>query len=170
MRVQIPFAVNPNSMQKLPKKFKFKKIHQNFKLLKKQKNSNIPSNLVFGNYGIVAKGNNFFTYNQIETIRRILVRYFKKFCKIWFNFSIVLPQTQKSQNSRMGKGAGKVKEWLAFIPSGSTFLELSFNPLVSKKDFFFIMRNLKKKLPCNVFISRRKLILKNYEFLKFDTN
>jgi len=121
-------------VRKFPSKYKFKKLHQKFKKNKINKLRNKKNNVVFGEFGVLAVGNYFLNFNQLETARRVIVRSLKKSCKIWFRLTILWPQVYKSKGSRMGKGMGKLSDtWLCFIPSGLSFIEFSFNPYVSNK-------------------------------------
>ena len=143
-------------LRKFPSKYKFKKLHQSFKIKKINKLTKTRTNVVFGDFGVVAVGCYFFNYNQLETARRVIVRCLKRSCKIWFRLTILWSQVKKSKGSRMGKGMGKLSNnWLCFVPSGSSFIEFSLNSEFSKQIFFYMIHNLKQKSSCKLFLAER---------------
>lgn len=146
---------------KFPSKYKFKKLHQNFKKKKYTKLLKTKNNIIFGDFGIVSVGCYFLNFNQLETARRVIVRCLKRSCKIWFRLTILWPQVKKSKGSRMGKGMGKLSNnWLCFITSGTSFIEFSLNLELSTQIFSYMIQNLKRKSPCNLFlVSRFKLFI-----------
>jgi len=63
--------------------------------------------------------------NQIETMRRILSRKIKgRRGKVYVRAHVSLPYTQKSKQSRMGKGKGKIKHLFCRVNVGDPLYEL----------------------------------------------
>ena len=105
-----------------PKKVKFKKIHK-----PSINNTNIERKLYFnfmGIYGLKALESGRLRSLQIEALRKIIVKYLKKYGKI---FIMVFPDksiTKKPENLRMGKGKGNHKEWVSLVKKGRVILEV----------------------------------------------
>lgn len=108
-----------------PKKVKFKKIHK-----PRINNSNIERKLYFnfmGIYGLKALESGRLQSLQIETLRKVIIKYLKKYGKI---FIMVFPDksiTKKPENLRMGKGKGNHKEWVCLVKKGRIILEILGN-------------------------------------------
>ncbi len=69
------------------------------------------------NYGILMD-------NQLESVRRCILRKIKKKGIIWIRVKCIYPVTGKSSGSRMGKGIGSVKFYISNIKQGLILLEL----------------------------------------------
>jgi len=102
--------------QKLTKSFTGKKIAK--------KNDNKIVNLKFGNFCVIANENSFITNFQIEAIRRVLRRTFKKRHQIFFRIFPFLPITKKPNETRLGRGKGKVKYWSYVVRKGEIIVEI----------------------------------------------
>jgi len=80
--------------------------------------------------------------SHIETIRRILSRQIKgKRGKVYVRVQASLPLTQKSKQSRMGKGKGKIKSFFCRVDAFSPLYEL-----IGKKVDSILVRALCRKL------------------------
>merc|ERR1712237_77985 len=67
-------------------------------------------------------------YNQIETIRRVLVRKFKRHSFILCQLNSFFCFTKKKKNSRMGKGSGPLNSLEYIIKPGMVLFKiLSYN-------------------------------------------
>ncbi len=64
------------------------------------------------------------TPNQLESIRRCLLRAIKRKGIIWIRVQCTYPLTKKSDGSRMGKGVGPIKSYIAHIKKGCVLIEL----------------------------------------------
>ena len=119
--------------------------------LKKQRLTHNKICLKHGSIGIRALEDFKLTFNEIESVRKVISFNYKKI-KIWFNVEFNLPVRSKSSESRMGKGIGKLKNWVFNVKKGSIILELDNVPnyLISK---IF-------KLICPRFQTRVALVLK----------
>lgn len=80
--------------------------------------------------------------NQIESMRRVLSRRIKgRRGKVYVRARVALPYTQKSKQSRMGKGKGKIKHLFCRVNVGDALFELR-----GKKVNRRVARVLSKKL------------------------
>jgi large subunit ribosomal protein L16 len=123
---------------------------------------NNKSLLSTGDFGIVSLENGNFTKSQLECIRIIMKRFFKKggsfFIKSNFNLSL----TSKSSGVRMGKGRGSIIKHNMNIKMYQCLIELID---VSKPLAIKCLKNIIPKLPFRV-----ALIDKNKNFFVFVKN
>lgn len=85
--------------------------------------------------------------NQIETMRRILSRRIKgRRGKVYVRARVSLPYTQKSKQSRMGKGKGKIKYLFCRVNIGEPLYEL-IGKKVNKIRIRALARKLHRKCP-----------------------
>ena len=104
-----------------PKNIKYRIPHQRF--LKRHAASG--RFVSFGNYGIQSLQQACFISRQIETRRRILVRYVRRNGKLWIR---VFPDkiiTRRPAETRIGSCKGNLRYWVAIICSGQVLFELS---------------------------------------------
>lgn len=93
----------------------------------------VAGHLKLGALGFKSLGAYRLRVNQIEAVRKFVVKYYKKKkIKIIFNIVFDNPLTKKGLGVRMGKGKGKLDSFLCNIRSGCVFLELDG---FKKKDF-----------------------------------
>lgn len=86
------------------------------------------SRLSFGEFGLKALGCGVVTNKQLETIRVIMSRAFKKGGKYWIRIFSDKPVTKKPAETRMGKGKGDVDHWEAKVRRGKVLFEISGVP------------------------------------------
>jgi large subunit ribosomal protein L16 len=133
-----------------------------YKVLKKKRkkgkineNLYVKDNLSFGKYGIASLNNCVVTLNELEAVRKLLVRKLREYnkgskFKIWFRVFPHKMLTKKSKGSRMGKGKGALDCWVCPLHKGQVFLEIEgsfFNSLILKS---FILNSFSKKLNFNI--------------------
>ena len=82
----------------------------------------------FGEFGLQALQPGWVTARQIEAVRRVLVRVMKRRGKVWIRIFPDKPYTQKPPETRMGKGKGNVKYWVAVVRPGRVMFELGGLP------------------------------------------
>lgn len=99
------------------------------------------------NYGII-------TANQLESIRRCILRKIKKKSIIWIRCQCKFPVTKKSAGSRMGKGVGSVYQHVAHIKQGMILIELQVN---ITKDLILFLNELTLRLPV-----KASILVKSY--------
>jgi len=125
------------------------KLQLSFKKRKKFNNINYLSSINNSNSILVSK-HILFYYIYYKLIRKYLKILFgksymlKKYIKVWVNLLTNFPISNKSKNSRMGKGKGSLVTWSCRLLTGFklfTFLG------VSKTNLFLILYYLNKILP-----------------------
>jgi large subunit ribosomal protein L16 len=105
------------------------------------------TSLLFGNFGIAFKTHGKLRASFVETIRLDVTRTLKKKAKFWLRVCCDIPMTERSLESRMGKGKGEISYWEAKIRPGQVFLECAG---ISKSLANTIYENVKKKSPIPV--------------------
>ena len=104
----------------MPRKVKFRK-HQRGRMKGKALRGN---RLVFGEYGLQALEPGWLTARQIEAARIAMTRKIKRSGKIWIRVFPDKPTTEKPAETRMGKGKGAPKEWVAPVLPGRILYEM----------------------------------------------
>lgn len=109
----------------------------NFKVLKKKqrkgkikKNVFVNDSLIHGNIAIMSLSNSVLTLNELESIRKLLMRKLKDFNKggkfrLFFRIFPHKMLTEKSKGSRMGKGKGGLHSWVCPVKKGQYIIEVS---------------------------------------------
>lgn len=69
----------------------------------------------FGEYGLKAIESAYLTNRQIEAARKVIVRYTRKFGKLWIRMFPDVPMTKKGLEMPMGKGKGDVEKYVARV-------------------------------------------------------
>lgn len=132
-----------------PRRFKYKSRH---KLRKLSHVSNFKKDmqLNYGQVGLLISQPVLLSSRHIFRIKIFLNRSAKRSedtrRKVWLNTFPHWPLTRKPIGSRMGKGVGKLKTWLSYLPTGTIFLE--FKNLRIGRSFYFI-RQLRFRLKCS---------------------
>lgn len=103
-------------------------------------------------YGVIAlkaKGSVRFSFNKLESFRKYMNKYYKlnKNLKFFFNLRFLNPITNKGIGVRMGRGKGKIQNFLANINRGSLFFEIDgFTKTFFFKNYYFL-NYIKNRLP-----------------------
>lgn len=127
----------------IPKKTKFKKQFKG-----KLKGKTVKSSQIrFGNYAIKAVENGRITSQQLEAVRRNIVRKMGRLGKLWVRVFPDTPITSKPNEVRMGKGKGKVDFWAVKIKQGQILYEVSG---IFEAEALKIFIGSAKKLPVKV--------------------
>jgi len=92
------------------------------------------------------------TVNQLESIRRCILRKLKRKCIIWIRAECVYPITKKSAGSRMGKGVGPIKNYIMNVKSGRILLELQ---ATVSKELISLLKRVLSNLPIRACILLR---------------
>ena len=98
----------------------------------------------FGEYGLQALANAWFTNAQIEAARVALTRHVKRGGKIWIRIFPDKPVTKKPAETRMGHGKGMPDHWVAVIKRGKILFEMEGVPEELARD---AMRLASYKIP-----------------------
>lgn len=128
----------------MKKKFRIKNIKVNGSLF-----SNY---LQYGVLCIKSLSPGILTANQLESVRRCILRKFKRKALIWIRTQCVYPVTQKPIGSRMGKGCGPIKKHIFNLTRGKIILEIE--ALISK-EFLSFLKQLILRLPVKACILYR---------------
>ena len=81
-----------------------------------------------GEFGLQALEPGWITSRQIETVRRVIVRYNRRRGKYWIRIFPDKPVTAKPAETRMGKGKGSVDHWVAVVKPGRILFEVAGVP------------------------------------------
>jgi len=80
--------------------------------------------LAFGEYGLQATEPGWISARQIEAARVAMTRKVKRGGKIWIRVFPDKPITEKPAETRMGKGKGPPKDWVARVLPGKMLYEM----------------------------------------------
>lgn len=115
-----------------PKKTKYRKVFR-WRLKWKAING---STIAFGDYAIKATTRWYITSRQIESARRAMIRYIKRWGKIWIRIFPDKPFTAKPLEVPMGWGKGSVEMYRAPVKPGRVLFEITWvTPEVAREAF-----------------------------------
>ena len=135
-------------MALMPKRVKFRKAQRGRRL----GTSFRGATLSFGEFGLKALENGYFTDRQIEAGRVALMRNLKGGGKVWIRVFPDKPITKKPAETRMGKGKGMPDHWVAVIKKGKILMEMDGVPLEIARE---CMRIAAHKIPLRTkFVTR----------------
>jgi len=135
-------------MALMPKRVKFRKSQRG----RRFGTSFRGADLSFGEFGLKAIENSYFTDRQIEAARIALMRHLKGSGKVWIRIFPDKPITKKPAETRMGKGKGDPNHWVAVVKKGKVLFEMGGIPLEIAKE---CMRVAAHKIPFRTrFITR----------------
>lgn len=109
--------------------------------------------LHLGEYGLQALKACWLTARQIEAARVAITRSIRRTGKLWLRIFPDKPVTKKPAETRMGKGKGDVKEWVAVVKAGRILFELEGVPEDEAREAFRIASH---KLPIPVRFVKRE--------------
>ena len=109
----------------MPKRVKFRKSQRG----RRFGTSYRGSTLAFGEFGLKALENAYFTDRQIEAARVALMRSLKGGGKVWLRVFPDKPITKKPAETRMGKGKGMPDHWVCVVKKGKVLFEMDGVPL-----------------------------------------
>jgi len=104
-----------------PKKTKYRKVQRGRNRGKATRGNTV----AFGQYGLQCLDNDFLTSRQIEAARRVISRRVSKTGKLWIRVFPDKVRTARAAESRMGKGKGEPKDWVAKVKPGTIVFEIS---------------------------------------------
>lgn len=94
------------------------------------------SEIAFGDFAIKTVEAGHLTSRQIESARRVMVRYLKKGGKMWIRIFPDKPYTKKPLEVPMGGGKGGLEMYRAPVRPGRILFELSGIPAEMAKEAF----------------------------------
>ncbi|MDR1300127.1 MAG: 50S ribosomal protein L16 [Candidatus Nomurabacteria bacterium] len=80
--------------------------------------------VAFGDFGLLALGNERVTARQIEAARQAMTRYTKRGGKIWIRIFPHTPVTKKPLDVKMGSGKGSPEYHAAKVKAGTVMFEI----------------------------------------------
>ena len=116
----------------MPKRVKFRKTQRGRRL----GTSFRGARLSFGEFGLKALENSYFTDRQIEASRVAIMRNLGGGGKVWIRVFPDKQITKKPAETRMGKGKGEPSHWVAVIKKGRILFEIDGIPLEIAKEAF----------------------------------
>ncbi len=137
-----------------PKKVKFRKWQTGRKsAAKRNRPATRGTNVAFGAFGVKAMGQARVTSNQIEAVRRVIVRTVGKTGKVWIRIFPDRPYTRKASEVGMGKGKGDPEGFVCDVRPGRVMFEVDGAPEAVMRE---ALRKAGTKLPMNIKIVERK--------------
>lgn len=103
-----------------PKRVKYRKAHRG----KRSGTAQSGNSVVFGEFGLQALEAVWMTSRQIESARRVMVRYLRRGGKMWIRVFPDKPVTKKPAETRMGSGKGAPDHWVAVVKPGRILFEI----------------------------------------------
>lgn len=105
------------------------------------------TNIAFGDFGLKALTESWVTSRQIESARRVLIRYFRKGGRLWIRVFPDKPITKKGNETPMGGGKGAVDHYVVHVLPGTVLFEMAG---ISEKDAREACRFVGHKMPVKV--------------------
>jgi len=99
---------------------KYRKTHRGQRRGKAQSGNTI----VFGEFGLQAGQAAWITARQIESARRVMVRFLRRGGQMWIRVFPDKPVTKKPAETRMGGGKGAPDHWVAVVRPGRMLFEI----------------------------------------------
>jgi large subunit ribosomal protein L16 len=130
----------------IPRKTKYRKFQKRglIRAIKKQPNTH---HLRFGQFGVFVKSAGYLETKKLEVLRRTFVRKFRKSGKLWIRVYPHFSLTRKPNETRMGKGKGSPKLWVAHLGAGQILFEMSgISDKNARQAFLTIAKKTKFKL------------------------
>jgi large subunit ribosomal protein L16 len=104
-----------------PKRVKYRKTHKG----RRRGKAHSGNTVVFGEFGMQALETSWITARQIESARRVMVRYLRRGGKMWIRIFPDKSVTKKPAETRMGSGKGAPDHWVAVVKPGRMLFEIS---------------------------------------------
>ena len=137
-----------------PKKVKYRKWQTGRKsVAKRNRPATKGTNVAFGAFGVKAMGQARVTSNQIEAVRRVMVRTVGKTGKVWIRIFPDRPYTRKASEVGMGKGKGDPEGFVCEVRPGRVMFEVDGAPEEVMRE---ALRKAGTKLPMKIKIVERK--------------
>jgi ribosomal protein L16 len=112
-----------------------------------------------GNYLFFSLGAGIMTPNQVESVRRILMRRMYRLLRLWRRIYFTGMITTKPKEVRMGKGKGTFSSWCKVVEVGSPIFEVSFTKNYPSRFLFFFFHRFRAKFTVRLGLIERFLPL-----------
>lgn len=106
----------------LPKKVKYRKWHK-----PRRMNKGVATRIntiAFGDFGLVSQGHAWVSSRQIESARRVLIRYVRRGGRVLIRIFPDRPVTRKGSEVPMGGGKGAPDHFVCTVKPGTVMFEL----------------------------------------------
>ncbi len=103
-----------------PKRVKYRKEHRG----NRRGEAHSGNAVIFGEFGLQSEQAAWLTARQIESARRVMVRYLRRGGKMWIRVFPDKPVTKKPAETRMGSGKGSPDHWVAVVKPGRILFEI----------------------------------------------
>ena len=124
----------------MPKRTKYRRPHR----LSYEGKSKAGTDVVFGEYGLVATEGGYVSSNQIEAARVAITRYLNRGGNVYIKIFPQLAITKKPLEVRMGSGKGAPEGWVAVVQKGRVLFEIGGVDEATAREAFRLAAN---KLP-----------------------
>ena len=104
----------------MPKRTKYRRPHR----LSYEGKSKAGTEVVFGEFGLVATESGYVSSNQIEAARVAITRYLNRGGNVYIKIFPQLAITKKPLEVRMGSGKGAPEGWVAVVQRGRVMFEI----------------------------------------------
>ena len=104
----------------MPKRTKYRRPHR----LSYEGKSKAGTEVVYGQYGLVATEGGYVSSNQIEAARVAITRYLNRGGNVYIKIFPQLAITKKPLEVRMGSGKGAPEGWVAVVQRGRVMFEI----------------------------------------------
>jgi large subunit ribosomal protein L16 len=101
-----------------------KEAHRKVRIGKNAGRATRCNTVAFGDYGLMALGNERVTARQIEAARQAMTRYTKRGGKIWIRIFPHTPVSKKPLEVKMGGGKGAPEYHAAKVKAGTVMFEI----------------------------------------------
>lgn len=109
--------------------------------------------IAFGSFALKAQEGGLIKANQIESARRVLVRFIDKGGKMWVRIFPDQPFTKRPPEVGMGGGKGDVEGYLTPVKPGRILFELDG---ITKENAFKALKQVGAKLPIKTKVISRE--------------
>lgn len=104
----------------MPKRTKYRRPHR----VSYEGKAKAGTEIVFGEFGLMATEGGWLTSRQIEAARIAITRYMKRQGQVWIKVFPHLAKTKKPLEVRMGSGKGSPEAWVAVAKVGVILFEV----------------------------------------------
>ena len=133
-----------------PNRTKYRKLHRGRRLGA----TDAGSQVAFGEYGLKAMEAAWISARQIEAVRRVISRQFRRGAQVWIRIFPDKPVTARAAETRMGKGKGNVDHYVSPVKKGKVLFEISG---IEKEEAELALNLASDKLPIKTSFIERKL-------------
>jgi large subunit ribosomal protein L16 len=135
-------------MPLMPKRVKHRKQQRG----KMRGNATRGNTVAFGDYGLQSMEAGWITARQIEAGRVAATHFLHREGKVYIRVFPDKPVSAKPLETRMGKGKGETKDWVAVVKPGTVLIEIAGVDEITAKD---ALRRVANKMPVRCRMAQR---------------